>query len=127
MRHSEKGLYNALEKILRDKGQPMDCNQLFDMPEVREYAATANRVSDYLGGLWRKGFVTRLPTASTEGGSRARWSYQWKETTSGAPAVGVEYSPRLLVDRPSVTITEEGLAIHISTPHLQITIRQTKP
>lgn len=66
MRHSEKGLFNALEKILRETGEPMDCNQLFEKSEVREYAATANRVSDYLGGLWRKGLVTRLPPPPKE-------------------------------------------------------------
>jgi hypothetical protein len=123
MRHSEKGLLQTLEKILRTTGQPMDCNQLFDMPEVREYAATANRVSDYLGGLWRKGLVTRLPSAS-EGTSRARWSYQWKEL---APlGVGVEYAPRLIADRPNLVITEDGTTIHITLPHLVISIRQTK-
>jgi hypothetical protein len=39
--------------------------------------------------------------------------------------VGVEYAPRLLADRPGVVITEEGKTIHITMPHLQITIRQT--
>lgn len=122
MRHSEKGLFNALEKILRETGEPMDCNQLFEKPEVREYAATANRVSDYLGGLWRKGLVTRLPSSS-EGSSRARWMYQWKE--SAPIGVGVEYAPRLLVDRPNVIISEEGKSIMLQMPHLTITIRQT--
>lgn len=122
MRHSEKGLFQALEKILRDKGEPMDCVQLFEFPEVREYAATANRVSDYLGGLWRKGLVTRLPSPG-DGSSRARWSYQWK--ASAIPGVGVEYAPRTLVDRPGVIISEEGKTINIVTKHLTITIRQT--
>lgn len=122
MRHSEKGLFNALEKILRETGEPMDCNQLFDMPEVREHAATANRVSDYLGGLWRKGLVVRLP-ASSDNSSRARWMYQWKERAD--PGVGVDYAPRLLVDRPTVVITEEGLTMHIQLPNLTITIKQT--
>lgn len=122
MRHSEKGLFNALEKILRETGQPMDCNQLFDMAEVREFAATANRVSDYLGGLWRKGLVTRLPSTS-EGNSRARWMYQWK--TSAPPGTGTEYAPRLLVDRPTVLITEEGTTIQIQMPHLTIILKQT--
>ena len=125
MRHSEKGLYQALEKVLRSTGQPMDCNQLFDVPDVREYAATANRVSDYLGGLWRKGLVTRLPSAPVDGASRARWSYQWKE--SAGPGVGTDYAPRLIADRPNLVITEEGTTIHITFPHLVISIRQTKP
>jgi hypothetical protein len=122
MRHSEKGLFNALEKILRQTGKPMDCNELFDITEVREYAATANRVSDYLGGLWRKGLVVRLPTAG-DGSSRARWAYQWKERAE--PGAGVDYAPKLLVDRPTVLITEEGSTMQIVTPHLTIIIKQT--
>lgn len=123
MRHSEKGLFNALEKILRTTGEPLDCNQLFDMPEVREHAATANRVSDYLGNLWRKGLVKRLPSAGT-GSSRARWCYQWKDSVP--PGVGIDYTPTLLVDRPNVIISEEGQSILIVMPHLSITIKQTK-
>jgi len=123
MRNSEKGLFHALEKILRATGEPMDCNQLFDEPEVREYAATANRVSDYLGGLWRKGLVTRLP-APKDSNSRARWMYQWK--ASALPGVGVEYAPRLIADRPNLVITEDGTTIHITLPNLVVSIRQTK-
>jgi hypothetical protein len=75
MRHSEKGLLQALEIALRESGRAMDCNELFDLPDVREHAATANRVSDYLGLMWRRALVTRVPSAQ-EGGSRARWAYQ---------------------------------------------------
>lgn len=123
MRHSEKGLFNALEKVLRATGEPMDCNQLFDLPEIKEHAATANRVSDYLGGLWRKGLVTRLPSEGDRN-SRARWSYQWK--VNALPGTGEDYVPRLLVDRPSVLITEEGTTIQITMPHLVIILKQTK-
>lgn len=122
MRHSENGLFQALEKVLRETGEPMDCNQLFDMPEIREHAASANRVSDYLGGLWRKGLVVRLPS-STDGTSRARWSYQWKDRVP--PGVeGKAYAPKLLVDRPTVLITEEGGTMQIEMPHLTIIIKQ---
>jgi hypothetical protein len=126
MRHSEDGLYNALEKALRESKQPLDCVQLFDIPEVKEHAASANRVSDYLGNLWRRGEVVRLPGGGTAN-SRARWSYQWKKNPLGAkstPAAGIEYTPRLLVDRPTAVITEEGKTIHIETPHLTIIIKQ---
>lgn len=124
MRHSENGLFNALEKVLRETGEPMDCVQLYDLPEIREYAASVNRVSDYLGGLWRKGLVKRLPT-SAEGASRARWAYQWKDRVP--PGVGVDYAPKLLVDRPTVLITEEGGTMQITMPSLTIIIKQTKP
>lgn len=71
MRFSENGLFQALEKVLRETGEAMDCNQLYDMDSIREHAASPNRVSDYLGGLWRKGLVVRLPNEG-DGKSRAR-------------------------------------------------------
>lgn len=122
MRYSEQGLLEVLKKILRENGGPMDCRELFDMSEVREHAATVNRVSDYLGNLWRKGLLTRLPASGT--GRGARWAYQWK--TSAALNLGEDYTPKVLLDRPQVVITEEGLTMNIITPHLTITIKQTK-
>lgn len=122
MRFSENGLLNALEKVLRETGEPMDCVQLFDYPDVKEHAASPNRVSDYLGNLWRKGLVVRLPTTG-DGKSRARWMYQWKERAPRG-VEGVPYAARLLVDRPTVLITEEGKTIQIELPNLTILIKQ---
>lgn len=123
MRHSEEGLYKALEQALRASKEPMDCTQLFDKPEIREHAASANRVSDYLGNLWRRGVVTRLPNDGAH--SKARWSYQWKANPlSPKPEGAVDYVPRLLIDRPTVVITEEGKTIHIEMPNLTILIKQ---
>lgn len=122
MRHSENGLFQALEKVLRETGEPMDCVQLFDLQSIKDHAASPNRVSDYLGGLWRKGLVLRLPTTG-DGKSRARWSYQWKDRVPvGANATA--YAPKLLVDRPTVLITEEGGTMQIEMPHLTIIIKQ---
>lgn len=74
MPRTEEGLYEALEQELKKTGNPMTCAQLFDIPAVREHAATVNRVSDYLGNMWRKGEVLRL-AAPREYNSRARWMY----------------------------------------------------
>ena len=57
MRFSEEGLYRLLEKLLREAEGPMNCNELFDIAEVRDYAASPNRVSDYLGNMWRRGLL----------------------------------------------------------------------
>lgn len=51
MRNSDTGLFPVLEAILKAAEGPMDCQSLFDFPEVREHAASVNRVSDYLGNL----------------------------------------------------------------------------
>jgi hypothetical protein len=137
MRHNENGLYGAIEKVLRATDGPLDCHALYDMPTIREHAASANRVSDYLGGLWRKGLVLRLPTSSTDEASRSRWAYEWKKDTrrtanpddvlfESAKEVGVEYNHRIIADRPSVLITEKGSTITIELPNLILMIK-TKP
>ena len=122
MRHNEEGLFAALETVLRRTGEAMDCNQLFDLPEIKEHSQSPNRVSDYLGGLWRKGLVTRLP-AGTDSNSRARWAYQWKKDNRITAQQGVDYAPRILADRPTILITEEGSTITIELPNLFIVIR----
>lgn len=122
MRHSEEGLFHAIEKALRAAKEPQDCVQLFDVPEVKEHAASANRVSDYLGNLWRRGMVTRVPSSGT---SKARWAYEWKKNPlAPEPPNSVPYLPKLLVDRPTVVISEEGSTIQIEMPHLTILIKQ---
>jgi len=124
MRYNPDGLFPVLEAALKAASHPLDCQALYDMPAVREHAASVNRVSDYLGGLWRKGLVVRLP-APKDSNSRARWMYEWKG--SKGPKVythALEYVPRVLADRPSVLITEEGNVITMEFPNLLISIRQ---
>ena len=122
MRYNENGLFPALEKVLKAASEPLDCQVLYDMPEIREHAASVNRVSDYLGGLWRKGLVVRLPAPKNEN-SRSRWMYEWKGH-KGPALRGIEHTPRILADRPSILITEDGNTITIEVPNLIIAIRQ---
>jgi hypothetical protein len=130
MRTNEDGLFPALEAVLKAAKEPLDCQTLFDMPAIREHAASANRVSDYLGGLWRKGKVVRLPAPKVDN-SRARWAYAWKGDRGpqlhAALSEGVEYTPRILADRPSVLITEEGSKITIELPNLILVIQTKVP
>ena len=122
MRNNETGLFPALEAALKAASKPMDCHELFDIAEVKKFAASANRVSDYLGGMWRKGEVVRLP-APKDANSRSRWMYEWKGQ-KGPAIYGTEYTPKVLADRPSVLITEEGNVITMEFPNLVISIRQ---
>lgn len=126
MRTNEDGLFPALEAALKAATEPLDCQALYDMPAIREHAASANRVSDYLGGLWRKGKVVRLPAPKGEN-SRSRWAYQWKESRGPKIHSGVEYTPRILADRPAMLITEEGSKITIELPHLILIIQTKQP
>lgn len=125
MKTNENGLFPALEAALKAASEPLDCISLYDMPEIRAHAASVNRVSDYLGGLWRKGLVVRLPS-STEG-SRSRWAYVWKGPKGPKLHArlneAIEYTPRVIADRPSVLITEEGSTITIELPNLILVIK----
>lgn len=122
MRNTDEGLFPALEAALKAAGEPMDCQTLYDMPSIKAHAASVNRVSDYLGGLWRKGRVVRLPAPKTDT-SRSRWMYEWKGQ-KGPAIYGTEYTPRILADRPALLITEAGSVITIDLPNLVISIRQ---
>lgn len=123
MRNNELGLFPALEKVLKEADEPLDAQALFDMPSIRAHAASVSRVSDYLGNLWRKGSVLRLP-APKIGSSRSRWLYEWKGSRAPKLYAGEEYTPRILADRPSCLVTEEGNVITLEFPNLIISIRQ---
>lgn len=126
MAYTDDGLFPVLTRILKEADEPLDCNQLFDIEEVKAHAASPNRVSDYLGGLWRKGQVTRHVTPKTDT-SRARYAYEWKDEKSkrvkATTAGGIAYAPRIIADRPSLVISEEGSTITIELPNLIISIR----
>jgi hypothetical protein len=127
MRYNEKGLFPALETVLKASSEPLDAQALFDKPEIKEHAASVNRVSDYLGNMWRKGQVVRLPAAKDKSDttSRTRWMYEWKGGKGPKLYEGAqEYTPRIMVDRPSVLITEEGGTMTLEFPNLVIVIKQ---
>ncbi len=124
MRTTETGLFPVLEAALRASSEPLDCQALFDMPEVKQHAETVMRVSDYLGNLWRKGLVTRLPAAGVSIG-RSKWMYQWKGNKGPKYLDGaLEYAPKIIADRPAMLITEEGNNIILEFQNLVITVRQ---
>lgn len=122
MSNDQDGLFQILERALQQSKVPMGSRDLYEMPYVQAAAASANRVSDYLGALWRKGKVLRVSATDT-GKYRARWLYIWKKTEGASPGAH-EYKTRLLADRPGVQITEKGKVITIDLPNLVISIRQ---
>lgn len=51
--------------------------------------------------------------------------YEWKgHKGPKVHATAMEYSPRILSDRPSLLVTEEGNVITLETPFLIVQIRQ---
>jgi hypothetical protein len=127
---AEDGLFGALEAELKRAKQPLDCVTLFERASVREHASSVNRVSDYLGHMWRKGQLLRLPAPKNEG-SRARWLYVWKPRTPVKPPTveealsqAIESPGSMLFTRPNIEITEEGDSVVITLPQWSITIKK---
>ena len=136
MYRNEQGLFYALEVILKAATEPLTCTQIYDDNfEVREHATSANRVSDYLGGMWRKGQVTRSP-APRIGGSSARWAYSWKQEAvhtsiseqieyhAGAKEFVNSFKTDKIVSKPGIEITDAGNVITIELDAFVITVRK---
>jgi hypothetical protein len=123
MRYNPDGLFPALDAALKAASAPMTAQALYEVSSVRENAASVNRVSDYLGNMWRKGQVERTPAPSTPE-DRSRWAYSWKGVKGPKIAGAMEYMPRVIADRPSVLITEDGNLMTLEFPNLIIQIRQ---
>lgn len=127
----KEGLYGALEDALKNSKEALDCATLFAMPEINKHASTVNRVSDYLGNMWRRGDVARIPAPRLDN-TRARWLYAWKGRVLAKPTLAeiadaAEFSSgkvNTLLSRPQLEITEEGRSVVITTAHLTITIKQ---
>lgn len=124
MVHNESGLFDALESAMKRSQEPLDAGKLFDMPDVKEHASSLRRVSDYLGNMWRKNLLVRTP-APKGLESKCLWMYAWKGSRD--PKVydnAMIYTPRVLVDKPTVYVTEEGTTITLEFPSLTIVVKQ---
>jgi hypothetical protein len=121
---SEALIYKIIEEHLKASGaKPMSCVDLWDHNDVRINAKSTEKVSDYLGLMWRRGLIQRWTTPSDRS-SKARFGYTWKEITSEA----MEPKPIVSVVRGSykkanVTMTEVGDSIVLDFDHFTITIR----
>ena len=83
---SDRPIYGLIEKHLKVNKQPVTCNALMDIDEIRlealnefgeanqDLQLATNKMSDVLGFMWRRGVLTRFP-APRYGTSFARYSY----------------------------------------------------
>ena len=119
-------LFPAIQAVLKEATEPLDCHQLYEREDIRRLAPTVNRVSDYLGVLFRKGQVTRVATNSAN--SRARWAYAWrnKPLPDWRGPEPTEFRPKAVLDRPDLYIAENGEFISIELPGFSITIKAKK-
>jgi hypothetical protein len=76
---SDAEIYTELERVLRATGDtPITAVHIFEADaKVRELAGNANRLSDYLGHMWRRGVVQRYYAANDK--TRSRYAYTWKD------------------------------------------------
>ena len=125
-----KDLYDVIGDVLKkDKKKPWTAVQLYELAEIKKFAANSNRVSDYMGNMWRKGALVRLPAPRVDG-EASRWMYQWKGAAMQKPDLtkAVEYRPKkVLLARPQFDVTEVGDVITIETNELCITIKPKQP
>ncbi|MGZ5175375.1 MAG: hypothetical protein ACXWIS_14560 [Burkholderiales bacterium] len=120
---SDAEIYRVLEKHLKATKNPMTCVDLYSKLDVKNLARDANKVSDFLGHMWRRGLLKRAyaPKTST---SFARYAYTWQdekqdaETAKPPPphvAVRGKAPPHIEIDEKngSVTVTSTDFVITI--------------
>ena len=118
-------LYEALETALKECKQPATCADLFMIPRIRRLAESNNRVSDYLGNMWRKGQLLRYP-APKDASTAARWMYAWKpqiKRRGGLPEPIEAPVPHKL---GMIEVVEGTNDVIINLPDLQIIFRPKK-
>lgn len=104
-------LYSRLEQHLKTTLEPLSCTDLVDLANIREITDDANRVSDALGNLWRRGYLNRHYAAKILG-SQARWAYTWKKT-----------SPRPAPTKTDIRVSQTDDIVHIETEDFSIWVR----
>lgn len=136
MTQSEPGIYAVLEQLLRATKEPLTCTDLFDNPSVKKHADSPNRVSDYVGHMWRRGLLQRW-TAPRDLTSKARFAYTWKDQTGSLEKIGekprakIASMPDLQVlqsqlTKPNVLITEEDNRIVLDFEQFTLTIQSKR-
>lgn len=118
------GIYAVLEKHLRKAKQPITCVDMLDHADVRAFTEDANRISNYLGHMWRKKLLKRHIAPPSEL-SMARFAYTWGPEQAEARAV--EGPTHLVLKGKSpetdVTVTRLGNQITIEGETLKLTIQ----
>jgi len=125
---SEAAIYQILEELLRAAGSnPQTCADLFDDPRVKELAPNTNRVSDYLGHMWRRGLVQRW-YASKDTAQRSRYAYTWLEQAPAAPepVERLTVVPKLkpVPEKPNITVTEDEGSVTLDFKEFTITVKR---
>lgn len=133
MSKMDSSLFELLEEILKDASEPLTCVKIYERQDVRSLTASSNRVSDYLGALWRKGKASRS-TATPDKNDGSRWAYSWRhkvEAERDQPGFDkvihmIHEGPpraRILASKPNVVVTELNGEVTIELAGFTITVR----
>jgi hypothetical protein len=118
---SEAEIYEVLEELLRGAGdKPLTCVDLYDDARVKRLADSPNRVSDYLGHMWRRELVQRW--YSNDKSQRARYAYTWIEQEEEAPEPVTRLTVPKVSKKPSVQITESDGSVTLDFSEFTITV-----
>lgn len=133
------GIYHVLEELIKQSPVAVTCVELYDHADVKKFADSVARVSDYLGHMYRRGLLGREPAPKTMN-SQARWAYFWKNKAEAKAAQTAQIerlparvepslpqpvdtsTPRVVLRKPNIDISDNGGTVVIDLPELTITI-----
>lgn len=122
---SQAGIYQILEDILRATKDPLTCVDIYDNNiAVKKLTDSPNDVSNYLGLMWRRGFVQRWH-APKDSRAKARYAYTWREedTTRTEKIEPIAVVNSRVLGKPNVTITEDDGRIILDFPQFTLTVQ----
>lgn len=124
---SEALIYKIIEEKLRASESPLTCVELWDFAEVKKNAKSVEKVSDFLGLMWRRGLIQRwnVPSSSI---SKSRFGYTWVDQETEVKPLPSPSEKRLSVVKNSykktnVTVTEDGDRIILDFDHFTMIIQ----
>lgn len=122
MIRSTAEIYKVLEKHLKKAGDnPQTCVDLYEHRDVQALVESANRVSDYLGHMWRRGVLQRWYAANTT--QRSRYAYTWIGDEKREEPKPVHYLTSVDGKKPNVTVVEEENRLVLDFKSFTVTIQ----
>lgn len=123
---SEALIYKLIEHHIKEANAPVTCADLWDHPDIRANAKSPEKVSDYLGLMWRRDVLQRWHTPLTSV-SKSRYAYSWREQEEEENQFKAEApAPRLVqtnYKKAKVTITEDDTRIILDFENFTMTIQ----
>lgn len=121
---SDAEIYKIIEQYLKESSVPLSSADLWERVDVQSNAKSADKVSDYLGLMWRRGLLQRWDAPATSV-SRARYAYSWMSEADKVPekVARALHSVASSYKKSNVTITEEDNRIVLDFDKFTLTIQ----